>query len=205
MLVPLPMLPSQGRCCHHCADVVACLAGINTFVSAAPLPTLPSQGRCCHHCAGIVACLAGINTFVYASSPTLRWLRCRHHAVITPLSLSTLRWRYCRRRASRCHGGIIAGIALTLKRWHQTPSHGRHRQWCMGAIAVILLRVASLPSLHWRCHHCVCINTVAGRHHQRRTGVVAVIAPIKDRSDPAPRVGPVVVCSAMLSKACLVI
>jgi hypothetical protein len=79
--------------------------------------------------------------------------------------------------------------------WHCTdavalasaPSHGRHRQRCTGAVAfagfmlalfpTLPSRVASLPSLHWRCHRRAGINTVAGRHCQCCTCVVAVLAP----------------------------
>jgi hypothetical protein len=99
-------LAASPSCCHQ----IRCMTDIANFVRVQP-PS--SRWRLCQHChhKGIVAIIAlALLPVMLASTPslpTLRWLRCHPHAVITPSSLLTLHWWYLRRRAS-----VVAAVVL---------------------------------------------------------------------------------------------
>ena len=176
------------------------------------------------HCAGIFANIT-------LAVPLLHW-HCHRHCAGTFTFIALTHGCYC--CCCVCLFAAVALPSSPSHRpnvvvmgghcWHRTdavalasaPSHGHHRQQCTGAIAIILLascwRFFQRRHHGWRhCHPCTGVVTIA----LALTPLLGVIAnvvhaslpslpPIKDRSDPAPRVGPVVVCSAMLSKARLV-
>ncbi len=149
------------------------------------------------HCAGVFANIT-------LAVPLLHW-HCHRHCAGT-FTFIALAHR-CHRCCCVCVFATVAlpsspshrpnVVVMGGRCWHRTdtvalasaPSHGRHCQRCTGAVAIILLascwhffptspsRVASLPSLHWRCHHRAGINTVAGRRCQCCTCIVAVLAP----------------------------
>ncbi len=181
----------------------------------------PSPPR---HCAGVFANIT-------LAVPLLHW-RCHPHraGTVTFIALAHGCYRCC----CVCVFATVALPSLPSYRpnvvvmgghcWHctdavalaSTPSHGRHRQRCTGAVTIILLascwRFFQRRRHGWRhCRPCTGVVTVV----LALTPLLGIIAnvkhaslpsspPIKDRSDPAPRVGLVVVCSAMLSKARLV-
>jgi hypothetical protein len=131
----------RGHCrCHHTGIV---------------LVSLPMSRWLCPCHIGVVAVIA------LALSPSLHW-RTGVIAVVAFASLPPLRCRHrhCMDMGGRCWHCTDA-VALA-----STPSHGRHCQWCTGAIAIILL--ASCWRFFQRRHH-------GWRHCRPCTGVVTVV------------------------------
>jgi hypothetical protein len=126
------------------------------------------------HCAGVFA-------KVTLAVPLLCW-HCRRHCAgtVTFIALAHGCYRCCwvcifatvALPSSPSHGPNVVVMGGCC--WHRTdavalastPSHGRHRQRCTGAIAIILL--ASCWRFFHRCHH-------GWRHCRPCTGIVTVM------------------------------
>ncbi len=169
---------------HRCAGVIA-----------DALTLSPSRGRPHHHPEGWACHRQRCVGIVTVTTMALCWRLCQHHAGCALLHWRCHRHRagtvtfialahgcYC--CCCICVFATVALPSLPLHRpnvvvmggccWHRTdavalasmPSHGRHCQWCTGAVAIILLasfwRFFQRHHHGWRhCHPCTGIVTVA--------------------------------------------